>query len=134
MTTESKLRLDSRIVIIDTVTTRGRDTAVHAMTARVFPRGYSTSEDRTSWPSHTVRVTITRDNYIQQSHAVAEVFNPALTWTNVMFLPVEDWFDKISSPQTYQDDKPGLKKIMDKIARELLHRTAVILPDPTETT
>lgn len=78
---------------------------------------------------YTVRVRIARDFYLIQSHALAEVLTPQLTWTVLCQQPPQQFFDQtpLHGP-TAADTEAHLLKIADELAQ----RAARILRVPTE--
>ncbi|WP_018352021.1 hypothetical protein [Longispora albida] len=70
---------------------------------------------------HTIRVRVHRDNRASQSHAIAEVLTPQLTWTDLCSDLPSGWFD--ASPHYTAPADTAL----DTIAAGLLRRAAAIL-------
>lgn len=78
---------------------------------------------------HTVRVRIARDFYLAQSHALAEVLTPALTWTVLCEQPPQDFFDQTA---LHGPKAANTKALLLELADELANRAARILRAPTE--
>ena len=78
---------------------------------------------------HTVRVRIARDFYLTQSHALAEVFTPALTWTVLCEQPPEYFFDQTA---LHGPKAASTQALLLNLADELANRAAQILRVPTE--
>ena len=67
---------------------------------------------------HTVRVRVARDFYLIQSHAVAEVLTPALTWTPLCEQPPERFFDRAPAHGlTAATTEAFLVALADELAR-----------------
>lgn len=78
---------------------------------------------------HTVRVRIARDFYLTQSHALAEVLTPQLTWTVLCEQPPHHFFDQTALHGPRAADTQTL---LLNLADELANRAARILRVPTE--
>lgn len=78
---------------------------------------------------HTVRVRIARDFYPTQSHALAEVLTPQLTWTVLCEQPPQHFFDQtaLNGPKAATTEE-----LLLNLADELANRAARILRAPTE--
>lgn len=78
---------------------------------------------------HTVRVRIARDFYLAQSHALAEVLTPALTWSVLCEQPPQHFFDQtpIHGPRAADTEA-----LLLELAEDLARRAARILHPPTE--
>lgn len=104
--------------ITETDTTIGRTTNDGPRITRVYHVG-----------QHTVRVRIARDFYLAQSHALAEVLTPALTWTVLCEQPPERFFDQTAVHGPKAGDTEA---ILLELAGDLARRAARILHPPTE--
>ncbi len=78
---------------------------------------------------HTVRVRIARDFYQIQSHALAEVLTPALTWTVLCEQPAQQFFDRTP---LHGANAAGTEAFLLQLADDLARRAARILSVPTE--
>jgi hypothetical protein len=78
---------------------------------------------------HTVRIRVARDFYLTQSHALAEVLTPALTWTALCEQPPQGFFDKtaLNGPKAATTEA-----LLLNLADELANRAARILRASTE--
>ena len=74
--------------------------------------------------NHTLRVDIHRDSYARQSHAVAELLTPALTWTLLASEPPSGWHE--TSPSPYGTPPPTAGALYP-LAERLLRRATTIL-------
>ncbi len=60
---------------------------------------------------HTVRVRVRRDHYAHQSHAIAEVLTPALTWTVLAHQPTSLWWR--DTPNVTRPSASALQPVAD---------------------
>lgn len=67
----------------------------------------------------TVRVTVRRDSYQDQSHAFAEIFTPARTWTTLIADPASNWHPKTAVVADFS--------ALVKVADGLIKRVARII-------
>ncbi|MGY0234073.1 hypothetical protein [Longispora urticae] len=72
---------------------------------------------------HTVRTRVYRDFYRAQSHAIAEVLTPVLTWTQLASREPSAWHDSLPSNMSSNLSDA----LLDDIAAQLLQRAATIL-------
>ncbi|WJK33138.1 hypothetical protein [Solwaraspora sp. WMMA2065] len=83
-------------------------------------QGYEVTEIRRTGGGLLLRVRIHRDAYPQQSHALVEVFTPAMTWTRLTHEPVSAWHD--TTPSSSSSAMP-----LTDLAERLFRRAAAIL-------
>ncbi|MFE0025475.1 hypothetical protein [Amycolatopsis sp. NPDC059021] len=75
---------------------------------------------------HRVRVHVRRDNYLMQSHAVAEVLAATMTWTHLAAADAVTWFDATALPGR---EPVHCATELGPIADTLIQRAAAILLD-----
>ncbi|MFC0504175.1 hypothetical protein [Micromonospora costi] len=90
----------------------------------VYGQGYKLARICKLDSSHTVHVRVKRDLYRQQSHAVAEVLTPSLTWTALLTQDVESWHQ--SSPYVATNAGQGRARQ----AEALLNQVAIAPAEP----
>lgn len=71
-----------------------------------------------------VRAMVRRDSYAQQSHAVAQVLNDEMTWTNLAAEDPNDWWP--GTPLPY-NEAVDAAIVLGPVAERLLNRAATIL-------
>jgi hypothetical protein len=90
-----------------------------------FDRGgegtYSLTQTHRTPAGYTVRVRVRRDYYSHQSHAVAEVLNAELAWTELASAPAGQWHPTTPPRAAGESD---LQEVVDG----LLVRAQLILP------
>jgi hypothetical protein len=74
---------------------------------------------------HTLRVRIHRDAYDFQSHAIAEVLTPAMTWTQLAAEPPSVWHE--ATPSLYAAKAKVRPEALHPLAERLLQRATTIL-------
>lgn len=79
---------------------------------------------------HTVRIRIHRDSYVGQSHAVAAVLTPDMTWTDLVDEPPHAWHT--GSPlwragMADERHEQAALEFVTALADSLVHRVAAVL-------
>lgn len=97
----------------------------------LYSQGYQLARVCRLDSGHTVRLRVKRDSYKQQSHAVAEVLNGDLKWTDLVSESAESWWP--GSPHLTSVFKPDEHKnrkgeaLLGEIADRLLARATAVL-------
>ncbi len=83
--------------------------------------GYRLTLAYRSADNHTIRVRVKRNAYVHQSHAIAEVLTPAMTWTTLADQPPSLWW-----PDTPYRTKATVDALRP-VAEAVLQRALAIL-------
>lgn len=74
----------------------------------------------------TIRARVRADAYPHQSHAVAEVLTPQLTWTDIVTIPPSEWHSELPSYLAV-DTSQQADEVLSELTRERGYRAAAIL-------
>lgn len=97
----------------------------------IYRQGYELARICKLDSGHTIRARVRRDTYREQSHAVAEVLTPAMTWTPLVTKSADAW--QPDSPYLTSTTPPNPAKrqqaeaLLDQVAAALLERAATVL-------